>query len=80
MTISDRRLLIELGAVLIIKLILITLIKIYFFSPDPERSAADPGHFFSEKKRAPVSTPVHSTELKPLATSSAQQNHQNKER
>ncbi|WP_295800078.1 cytochrome oxidase putative small subunit CydP [uncultured Microbulbifer sp.] len=36
MSLTDRRLLLELGAVLVIKLILIILLKIFFFSPDTE--------------------------------------------
>lgn len=35
MTLSDRRLLIELSAVLAIKLAIIVLLKVHFFSPAP---------------------------------------------
>ncbi|WGL17673.1 hypothetical protein PVT68_05105 [Microbulbifer bruguierae] len=56
MTLSDRRLLIELGAALIIKLILITLIKIHYFSPDPERTEPVPKRFFPENPPLPTIT------------------------
>ncbi|QKX17823.1 cytochrome oxidase putative small subunit CydP [Microbulbifer sp. YPW1] len=76
MTLSDRRLLIELGAVLIIKLILITLIKIYFFSPPPERAAPDPARFFPE-----IRPDIEPDEDAPVpASHSAESGHQDKER
>ncbi|WP_299599423.1 hypothetical protein [uncultured Microbulbifer sp.] len=57
MSFSDRRLLVELGAVLIIKLILITLIKIHYFSPDPETTVPAPERFFSDKPK-PAASPA----------------------
>ncbi|MCK7597694.1 hypothetical protein M0G74_10480 [Microbulbifer sp. CAU 1566] len=58
MTLSDRRLVIELGAVLIIKLALITLIKIHYFSPDPEQAAPVPAHFFPRSIEEPAESTV----------------------
>ncbi|WP_078084083.1 cytochrome oxidase putative small subunit CydP [Microbulbifer mangrovi] len=76
MTLSDRRLLIELGAVLVIKLILITLIKIYFFSPSPEHTVPDPARFFPEAR-----ADIEPDDKKSVPVShSAESGHQDKER
>lgn len=53
MTLSDRRLLIELGAVLVIKICVIILLKIFFFSPDTERTEAVTSRFIPVESAAP---------------------------
>ncbi|MFV8782157.1 cytochrome oxidase putative small subunit CydP [Microbulbifer sp. SA54] len=53
MTLADRRLLLELGAVLIIKLILIALLKIFFFSPDPEKVEPVPARLLHSEANTP---------------------------
>ncbi|WP_105103732.1 hypothetical protein [Microbulbifer pacificus] len=76
MTLSDRRLLVELGAVLIIKLILIALIKIHFFSQAPDQTASVPSRFFPEAR---VETSLDK-ELSMPDLSPATSGHQDKER
>ncbi|WP_226667485.1 hypothetical protein [Microbulbifer aggregans] len=53
MTLADRRLLLELGAVLIIKLIIIVLLKIVFFSPDPEKAEPVPSRLLHTEAATP---------------------------
>lgn len=57
MTLADRRLLLELGAVLIIKLILIALLKVFFFSPDPESVEPVPSRLLHTETE--TATPPH---------------------
>ena len=86
MTLSDRRLLIELGAVLIIKLIVITLIKIHFFSPAADQLEPDPARFFPATESSPNSGPARKSQnSQPPATQSTstrttEQHHSDKER
>ena len=49
MSLSDRRLLVELGVVLIIKLVLITAIKLAYFSPGAEQTVPVERHFLREE-------------------------------
>ena len=53
MTLADRRLLLELGVVLIIKLILIALLKFFFFSPDAEKVEPVPSRFLQLETSPP---------------------------
>lgn len=59
MSLSDRRLLIELGAVLVIKILLITVIKIQFFSPDTAQQPTPAEHFLRASEQAKERNPEH---------------------
>ncbi|HEY8567576.1 cytochrome oxidase putative small subunit CydP [Microbulbifer sp.] len=62
MSLSDRRLLIELGTVLVIKVAIIMSIKFVYFSPQAEQAPVDL-HFLQEAREANSTEPASPPEI-----------------
>ncbi|WOX05118.1 cytochrome oxidase putative small subunit CydP [Microbulbifer pacificus] len=62
MSLSDRRLLVELGAVLVIKVAIIMLIKFVYFRPQVEQAPVDQ-YFLQNPREARTTEPASPTEI-----------------